>query len=57
MIAPYSLRAVREATVSTPIEWGELPGLRPYSWNIYNVVDRINDPWKDLFAERFTIPI
>jgi bifunctional non-homologous end joining protein LigD len=57
MIAPYSLRAVREATVSTPIDWGELPGLRPYSWNIYNVVDRKNDPWKDLFAERFTIPI
>jgi len=57
MIAPYSLRAVREATVSTPLEWAELPNLRPFDWNIFNVFDRKGDPWKDLFEERFKLPI
>jgi len=57
MIAPYSLRAVREATVSTPLEWDELPKLRPFDWNIFNVLDRKGDPWKGLFEERFKLPI
>ena len=57
MIAPYSLRAVREATVSTPLEWSELPNLRPFDWNLFNVLDRKSDPWKDLFEERFKLPI
>ena len=57
MIAPYSLRAVREATISTPLEWSELPNLRPFDWNIFNVVDRKKDPWKDIFLEGFKLPI
>jgi bifunctional non-homologous end joining protein LigD len=57
MIAPYSLRAVREAAVSTPLEWGELPGLRSFDWNIFNVVDRKSDPWEGLFEERFKLPV
>lgn len=57
MIAPYSLRGVREATVSTPLEWSELSTLRPYDWNIYNVLDRKVDPWKGLFGERFKLPV
>lgn len=56
MIAPYSLRAVREATVSTPLEWSELPNLRPFDWNIFNVVDRSNEPWQNLFSEKFKLP-
>ncbi len=57
MIASYSLRAVREATVSTPLEWGELLSLRPFDWNIFSVVGRKSDPWKGLFSERFKLPV
>jgi bifunctional non-homologous end joining protein LigD len=57
MIAPYSLRSVREATVSTPLEWNELPNLRPFDWNIYNVVDRKSDPWKGLLSEQCSLPV
>ena len=57
MIAPYSLRAIREAAVSTPLEWDELPNLRPYEWNIFNVLDRKGEPWKGLFEERFKLPV
>lgn len=56
MISPYSLRAVREATVSTPLDWDELPSLRPFDWNIYNVADRNKEPWKNFFSERFKLP-
>ena len=57
MIAPYSLRAVREATVSTPLDWRELPDLRPFDWNIFNVADRERKPWKKMFQERFKLPL
>lgn len=57
MIAPYSLRATREATVSTPLEWSELPTLRPYDWNIFNVNTRKKAPWKKLFDERHKLPV
>lgn len=57
MIAPYSLRSVREATVSTTLEWNELPNLRPFDWNIYNVVDRKSDPWKGLLSEQCSLPV
>ncbi|TRO56672.1 ATP-dependent DNA ligase [Candidatus Bathyarchaeota archaeon] len=57
MVAPYSLRAIREATVSTPLEWSELLSLRPFDWNIFNVVDRKSDPWRGLFEERFKLPV
>lgn len=57
MIAPYSLRAVKEATVSTPLNWGELPSLRPFDYNIFNVLDRKSDPWGGLFVERFKLPL
>jgi bifunctional non-homologous end joining protein LigD len=56
MAAPYSLRAVKEATVSTPLEWSELSSLRPFDWNIFNVVDRKSDPWESLLSERFKLP-
>jgi len=57
MVAPYSLRAIREATISTPLEWSELLSLRPFDWNIFNVADRKSDPWKGLFEERFKLPV
>ena len=57
MIAPYSLRATREATVSTPLEWSELLSLRPFDWNIFNVHERTLNPWAKLFDERYKLPI
>jgi bifunctional non-homologous end joining protein LigD len=51
MIAPYSLRPLREATVSTPLEWNELITLRPTDWNIYSIFQRKKQPWKDLWEE------
>ena len=53
MVAPYSLRAVPEATVSTPLEWGEVEkGIKPTEFNIFSVVKRENDPWKKIFENR-----
>ena len=56
MVAPYSLRAVREATVSTPLEWGELATLRPFDHNIFNVPDRRKDPWERILEEPQRLP-
>jgi bifunctional non-homologous end joining protein LigD len=53
MVAPYSLRAVPEATVSTPLEWGEVEkGIKPTEFNIFSVVKREKDPWKKIFENR-----
>jgi bifunctional non-homologous end joining protein LigD len=50
MVAPYSLRATPEATVSTPLEWGEVEkGIKPTELNIFSVVKREKDPWKKIF--------
>ncbi|MFH2111584.1 MAG: non-homologous end-joining DNA ligase [Candidatus Bathyarchaeota archaeon] len=56
MVAPYSLRAIREATVSTPLEWGELATLRPFDHNIFNVPDRRKDPWGGMLEEPQRLP-
>jgi bifunctional non-homologous end joining protein LigD len=52
VIAPYSLRAVREATYSAPLEWSELPNVRPFDYNIYSVEYRKKEPWKNFFGKR-----
>jgi bifunctional non-homologous end joining protein LigD len=53
MVAPYSLRAVPEATVSTPLEWIEVKkGIKPTDFNIFSVVGREKDPWKKLFDNK-----
>lgn len=51
MVAPYSLRAIREATVSTPVAWDDLPSVRPFDFNIYNVPDLSEDPWRDIWDQ------
>ncbi|KYQ87904.1 MULTISPECIES: non-homologous end-joining DNA ligase [Thermoactinomyces] len=49
LIAPYSPRAVPEATVSTPLEWEELQTLRsPKEWTLLNIFDRLKEKG-DLF--------
>jgi bifunctional non-homologous end joining protein LigD len=52
MICPYSLRAVEGATVSTPLEWGELRGLDPEKLNVFSVSKRMKDPWDGFWKER-----
>lgn len=53
MIAPYSLRARPNATVSAPLEWKELKkGLRPEEFNIFNILTRKEHPWKELFRHK-----
>jgi bifunctional non-homologous end joining protein LigD len=53
MICPYSLRAVPDATVATPIEWAEVKkGIKPTELNIYSVVKRKKDPWKRILENK-----
>ena len=53
MVSPYSLRAVPEATVSTPLEWSEVrKGIKPTEFNIFSVVKREKDPWKRIFDNK-----
>ncbi len=51
LVAPYAVRPVPGAAVSAPIAWSELddPSLRPNSFTIRNVVDRVAEVG-DLFA-------
>jgi len=51
LVAPYAVRPVPGAAVSAPIAWSELddPSLRPNSFTIRNVVDRVAK-LGDLFA-------
>ena len=51
LVAPYSVRPAAGAPVSAPIRWEELddPSLRPNSFTIRNVVDRVAEVG-DLFA-------
>lgn len=52
MICPYSLRAVPKATVSAPIEWRELKGLKPEELNIFTVIERKSDPWERFWEDK-----
>lgn len=53
IVAPYSVRAVAGATVSTPLHWDELSGaLDPRRFTIQTVPDRsmeLGDPFQDFF--------
>lgn len=54
--APYSLRPVAHATVSTPLEWDELRGgLSPTDFTIRTIFKRLNkhgDLWKQLLEHK-----
>lgn len=56
MAAPYSLRPVLGALMSTPLEWKELtPSLNPRSFTIQSIFERLaikGDLWKDLFTHK-----
>ena len=51
----YSLRASKEAGVSTPLEWDELKDVYPSDFTIEVVVERLNkfgDLWADILKEK-----
>jgi len=53
LAAPYSVRALPKAPVSTPLEWSELddPGLHARRWTLRNVRARLQargDPWQEI---------
>jgi bifunctional non-homologous end joining protein LigD len=54
-VAPYSLRAIKNAPIATPLDWSELPLLNdPQKYNLSNIFKRLGhkkDPWKDLYDE------
>jgi bifunctional non-homologous end joining protein LigD len=53
-IAPYSVRAVKKATVALPIKWSELGTVNPGDYDIGRTLKRMQkkqDPWKD-FREK-----
>jgi bifunctional non-homologous end joining protein LigD len=53
MVAPYSLRATPDASVSTPLRWEELQkGVRAEDFNMKTVLSRHEDPWRDIFNDR-----
>ena len=49
MASAYSVRAVPDARVSTPLDWSEVPQCRPEEFTIDTVVTRVaerGDPWQ-----------
>ena len=58
MVIPYSLRPTAEATVSTPLEWGEVKkGINPEDYTLHSVPKRQVNPWKDIFENRCHLEI
>lgn len=58
MVIPYSLRPTPEATVSAPLEWKEVKkGINPSDYNIFSVVKRTGNPWKNLFEKKCRLEI
>lgn len=58
----YAVRPRDGAPVATPLHWNELDSrrLRPDLYNIHNVFDRLNrigDPWKDLRQHAQNLPL
>ena len=52
-VAPYSVRALAQAPVATPLDWAELddPKLEPQRYTIRNVFRRLSrkrDPWAEI---------
>ena len=58
MVVPYSLRPTPEANVSTPLDWSEVKkGINPSDFNIFTVLKRTIDPWKNIFEKKSKLEI
>ncbi|MPZ59243.1 MAG: DNA ligase D [Rhizobiales bacterium] len=60
-VAPYSTRALPQASVSTPLAWDELSeGIRADHFRIGNLRQRLavlrEDPWAEIFSVRQKLP-
>lgn len=50
-VAPYAVRAKRDAPVATPLDWRELGQANPRKYTVQNIFRRMSrktDPWKDI---------
>ncbi len=58
-VAPYSVRALADAPVATPLEWQEVKaGTSPRDWTMVNVPDRLegrSDPWSSLMRNPYSL--
>jgi bifunctional non-homologous end joining protein LigD len=55
LAGPYSPRNSLEASVSTPIDWSEVPDVYPSDFTIFTVPERLHkkgDPWQDILSHR-----
>ena len=59
LACPYSVRPVRSASVSTPLQWKELKhGLKPSDFTIFNMkrrLDKVGDLFASVLKERTDI--
>ena len=57
MIAPWSLRATPQATVSMPVPWNALgEGVSPEDFTIDNALSGTKDPWEGFFDQAERLP-
>lgn len=57
MVAPWSLRATPQATVSMPVSWDALErGVSPEDFTIHEDISRTNDPWEGFFDQAERLP-
>lgn len=57
-VAPYAVRATKNAPVATPIDWSELEDVAPSDFTVKNILSRISeveDPWKNLQRHRYSL--
>lgn len=58
-VAPYSVRALPDAPVATPLEWEEVEsGASPRDWTLKNVPGRLEhkaDPWSGLMRHPYSL--
>lgn len=60
IVAPYSVRAIENAPIATPLEWEELNDkeLHPQSYNLKNIFKRLSqkeDPWKQINRHKVSL--
>ena len=57
-VAPYSLRAIENTPVATPLDWSELSSLdNAQKYNLSNIFRRLaqkQDPWQNLYKKKNT---